>query len=172
MEENKTAWCNKCKKEVDSSHKFCGVCGTPVQNKDGMTTCSHCRKEISALADKCPYCQSDLHVKPKTRRIFKILGFLILGLPIVLILLAAIFGGGSESTSSGSPPPAPSPADLQKGKLDACLSLVQNDYSDAWDAACKDQGKPINCKLSSVAAGVLDNRKESAKNDCYRSFPQ
>lgn len=137
------------------------------QSKPIIKICPHCRKEVDALAKKCPYCQSKLKVPITGRQIVWICIIAFIGIMFIALIAATSPNGVNLSTDDNYAPPAPQPSALQ-----VCLNLAQQNYSDTWDASCKAQGDAANCKLNSVQALVLDNRLQGDKNDCYRNFPQ
>ena len=48
-------YCRKCGNGLKANAKFCGKCGTPVQNKDGME-----KMDDKIRSGKCPYCNGEL----------------------------------------------------------------------------------------------------------------
>lgn len=127
--------------------------------------CPQCRKDVDVLAKKCPYCQSKLKVPATRRQIFVVC--LVIFIFIMLVALVAATNPSAFNTSSYNnyATPAPQPSALQ-----TCLTLAEQNYSDAWDSSCKDEGETPNCKLNSTQALVLDNRLQGDKNDCYRNL--
>ncbi len=132
-----------------------------VTKEKASRKCPHCQKEISSKADKCPYCQSELRSwhnrHPVLIGILVFLGF--------LVFLAIIGSGLSNQTPSQN-----NSTPTTQSLLDTCLSFAQKNYDNAWNKACKDQGKPATFKLPSTLAGVLDNRHTSDDNGCYQNY--
>ena len=117
--------------------------------------CSHCQKEIDVNATKCPYCQSNL----KSNKVAIIIFFIFLGLVAFFIFLSASSSGNNDKQAA----------------LQSCLTTAQNTYNRNWEKECAAEGDPgidSNCKINITQATLLDNRLQSAKNDCYNAYPQ
>jgi len=52
-----------------------------------------------------------------------------------------------------------------------CLNDAYETYGRNWDESCKRLGKGKGCLLPASLAGVLDERLEDSKEDCYREYP-
>jgi hypothetical protein len=85
--------------------------------------------------------------------------------------LFVIIAGVVDSSTSPDTTTTPTYVPTQAEKLQACISLAESEYLQAWDQTCKDNGLKKDCKLSSVIAGVIDQRYAMTKSDCYNSYP-
>lgn len=88
---------------------------------------------------------------------------------VLLIIFAFIVFLYFISTSSSG-------TDANQAALQSCLTTAQDTYSQNWEKECiaegGDGGLGLNCKINVIQANLLDNRFESAKNDCYHAYPQ
>jgi hypothetical protein len=59
----------------------------------------------------------------------------------------------------------------RQNDLKLCVSNASLAYNADWDNSCKANGEGPDCRLSGVAADLLDKRYRQSREECLQTFP-
>lgn len=55
--------------------------------------------------------------------------------------------------------------------LQSCLKKAADNFTENWNDACEQLGRPKECNLPASWADSFNEKLEGEKNDCYKQYP-